>query len=227
MTFPGNNYAPPNVYTQTSLENPVIGALEGLRIPVFIGEGNEILLQENLEVARGSSSAVDQQVVQEDQANRAVVSISATNQVTLGSFDGTRDRFQVRNFPIVSGDGSGTTTTDGSNVSVTINNRPVVVLSLDGTNGIIQLVETPQPGDIVRCTYFFNRTDTRTTDDVSAQVSSLAAEIFGQRGLPTGSSYTFDASNNVLTLRVDRAGEASITFPLGVGGSVTLAPVDV
>jgi hypothetical protein len=183
MAFPGDVYAPPSVYTQTEFDNPIAGALAGLKIPVFIGEGNEFLVQENLEVVRGSSSTVDQRIVQEDETGRAVVSISVTGVVTRGEFDGVLDRFQVRNFPIVRGDGTGTTTNDRSDVTVTIDGDPIVVLSVDGATGIVQLAQPPGAGQLVRCTYYFNRTDTLVTDDVSGQVGDAPAFVQALTGI--------------------------------------------
>ena len=183
MSFPGNNYAPPNTFTRTRYENPLAGALESLKIPVFIGEGNESLFQDNLEIVRGSSSSIDQRIVQEDETGRAVVAVSATGQVTLGGFDGAIDKFQVRNFPIVTGDGSGTASNNRSDVAVTIDGQPIVVLTVGGTTGIVQLAQPPKPGALVRCTYFFNRSDTWITDNVSAQVDPDPAIVRGHTGL--------------------------------------------
>ena len=78
MSFPGLNYAPPNVYTRTEFENPLQGAIESLKVPIFIGEGNEYLSQVDLEVVRGSSATIDQRIVGEDMTGRAVASVSAT-----------------------------------------------------------------------------------------------------------------------------------------------------
>ena len=108
MAFPNGIYAPPGVYTQTNLQPPNQGAGAAARLPLIIGPGSEILTQTALEIVRGSSASVDQRVVQEDEAGRAVVSISPAGQITLGAFDGTLDHVQVRNYPIVSGNGSGT-----------------------------------------------------------------------------------------------------------------------
>ena len=119
MAFPGQNYAPPSVYTRTLFENPFSGSLDALKIPVFIGEGNEFLFQRNLELVRGSSASIDQRRVREDMADRAVSSISATGEVSLGSWDGVRTKLQVANLPIVTGDGTGTVTNNRSDVSVT------------------------------------------------------------------------------------------------------------
>ena len=183
MPFPGSAYAPPSVYTRTKFENPLGSTLESLKIPVFIGEGSEILTQSDLEVVRGSSSTVDQRRVQEDETGRAVVSISAGGAVTTGAFDGVLDKFQVRLFPLVTGDGTGTPTTSRSDVGVTLNGAPVVVRSVDGTRGIVQLAQAPGPNDVVLCTYFFKRTDTLITDDVSEQVDPDPAVVRALQGI--------------------------------------------
>jgi len=222
MAFPGSQYAPPNVYTQTNYDNPLQGALDTLKIPIFIGEGNEYLSQNDFEVVRGSSASIDQRVVGEDMTGRSVVSISATGVVTLGSFDGVLTRVQVRNLPVTDGSGRGLTSTNRSDVTVTINGLPVVVIALDGTRGILTLAQAPKLGDLVRVTYFFNRTDTLITDDVSSQVSAETAVVRAAAGLhdvnaPTPGTETIDIhadilgptgevivpANNSLTLVVD------------------------
>lgn len=215
MAFPGSIYTPPGVYTETLFERPVTTTLAGLKIPTFIGTGNEILYQNSLQVIRGSSASVDQQVVREDETGRAVFSISVTGEVTLTDFCCDLARIQVRNYPIVSGDGSGTVTTDRSAVSAWINGEPVVVMSVSGANGVIELAQAPDVNDEVRVTYFFNRTDTLITDNLSSQVSAEGASARGQIGLGAGEFYTFTADTNVLTLTVDSRAESSITFPLG------------
>jgi hypothetical protein len=230
---PFDTYAPPGPYTRTEFDSPLQGALEALKIPVFIGEGNEYLVQQDFENIRGSSSTVDQRIVQEDETGRAVVSISQTGVVTLGAFDGDRTQFQVRNFPIVSGNGTGTTTNDRSDVNVTINGDPIVVLAVDGARGLVTLSSSPQAGDVVYCTYFFNRTDTLQTDNVSEQVADDNATVRALAGIgdvdapnpttpPTvldfhddilGSSgaVVIDA-NNVLLLTVDGV-DYTLTIP--------------
>ena len=59
MAFPSSIYAPPSVYTKTNFESPISGAVSGVKIPVLIGTGSEILSQSDLELVRGSSSTVD------------------------------------------------------------------------------------------------------------------------------------------------------------------------
>jgi len=215
MPFPGRIYAPPGVYTETLFESPVTTTLEGLKIPVFIGTGNEVLFQNDLQMIRGSSASVDQQVVQEDETGRSVVQVTVSGEVVLGPFNCERSRIQVRNYPIVSGDGSGTTTNDRSAVSAWVNGEPMVIMGVDGAKGIIELAQAPDTGDEVRVTYFFNRTDTLTTDDLSDQVTLDRASIRGQLGLGSGEFFTFTADNNTLTLTVDQEAETDIVMALG------------
>jgi hypothetical protein len=206
MAFPGNNYAPPSVYTRTLFENPFSGSIDALKIPVFIGEGNEYLVQRNLELVRGSSASIDQRRVNEDQTGRAVASISNTGAVTLGSFDGTLTKVQVQNLPVVTGDGTGTVTTNRSHVSVTINGNPIVVLSVNGNTGIIELAQAPQAGDVVKVSYWFNRMDTLITDDVSDQVTADPAFV--------------RASTGINDVNAQDAGTAVVGGSVGVHGDI-------
>lgn len=207
MAFPGSVYAPPGVYTRTLFEDPVQGIASNVRIPLLLGVGSEILRQNSLEVVRGSSSSVDQRVVQEDESGRAVVSISAAGAVTLGEFDGTRDRLQVRNFPIVTGSGTGTVATNSSSINVTVNGRPIVVLSVDGVKGVLQLSSKPLVTDVVRVTYFFNRTDTLITDDLSDQVTADPSVLYGAVGQ---NFEVVSGENDVLSFLVDDASTVSV-----------------
>lgn len=183
MSFPGKQYAPPSVYSRTLYENPLQGAIDALKIPIFIGEGNEYLTQTDLEVVRGSSATIDQRIVGEDMTGRAVVSISNTGVVTVGDFDGILTKVQVRNLPVVDGSGRGLTTNSRSDVTVTLNGLPVTVIALDGTKGLITLAQAPKLGDMLRVSYYFNREDTLITDDVSTQVSAEAAIVRATVGI--------------------------------------------
>jgi len=218
----GREYAPPNVYTQTDYENPLQGAIDSLKIPIFIGEGNEYLSQIDLEMVRGSSATIDQRIVSEDMTGRAVVSVSATGVVTRGAFNGTLARVQVRNLPIVDGSGRGLTSNSRSDVTVRINGLPVIVLSVNGAAGIIELAQSPALGDEVKVDYYFNREDTLVTDNVSDQVTAENAIIRAAVGIkdvnaPTPGTETINLyadvlgptgavivpANNVLNLIVD------------------------
>lgn len=203
MAFPGKQYAPPNVYTRTLYENPLQGAIDSLLIPIFIGEGNEFLSQTDLEVVRGSSATIDQRIVGEDMTGRAVVNVSATGVVTRGDFDGVLNKVQVRNIPVVDGSGRGATSNSRNDVTVTLNGLPVVVIALDGASGILTLAQAPKLGDLLRVTYFFNRSDTLITDDVSDQVSAEAAIVRAATGIkdvnaPTPGTTVIDLHGDVL-----------------------------
>ena len=203
MSFPGKQYAPPSVYSRTLYENPLQGAIDALKIPVFIGEGNEYLTQTDLEVVRGSSATIDQRIVGEDMTGRSVVSISAAGVVTVGDFDGTRTKVQVRNLPVVDGSGRGLTTNSRSDVTVTLNGLPVTVIGLDGTKGVLTLAQAPQLGDLLRVSYYFNREDTLITDDVSNQVSTESAVVRATTGIkdvnaPTPGTTTINLHADIL-----------------------------
>jgi len=216
-------YAPPGVYTQTFFgAPPTVPGVPPL-VPLYIGTGSEILVQTNLPVVRGSSSSVDQQIVNEDETGRAVTNIAPSGLVTLGAFDGTFNRFQVRNFPLVNGDGSGTTAVDTSAVSVTLNGDPVVVLGIDGAKGIVEISEYPTATDVVLVTYYFDRTDTLVTDTVSAQVTPTAAILNGR----TGQNFTFTSGTNQFMLSVDGLPEVTVTLPIStVTGAVVVATIN-
>jgi hypothetical protein len=222
MAFPGNNYAPPAPYSRTQFENPIQGGLDTIKIPVFIGEGNEFLVQRNLEVVRGSSATIDQRKVKEDTSGRAVAAISGTGEITLGNWDGVLTRLQVRDLPLVNGSGNGTITNSRSDVSATINGLPIVVLSVDGANGIVELAQAPLATDDVRITYFFNRTDTLVTDDLSDQVSVDTALILAISGISDVNAQ--DAGTEVVALRADVLdGDGNVVTP---GNNVLIATVD-
>ena len=222
MAFPGSVYAPPGVYTQTNFDSPVQGIAASLRVPVFIGTGNEILAQSNLEVVRGSSASVDQRVVEEDETGRAVTFVSPSGSVTLGAFNGTYDRVQVRHFPIVTGNGTGTTATDTSSVSVTVNGDPVVVLSMNAALGILKLSVAPAATDDVRVTYYFDRTDTLITDDLSEQVTPEAPVIYGA----VGQNYTITTgSNDTLVVTVDDEDTVTVVVSASPSSGWTAAQV--
>lgn len=220
--IPGSIYAPPGVYTQTLFEDPLAGLAASVRLPLLMGTGSEILFQDALEVVRGSSASVDQRVVQEDETGRAVTVISAAGAVTLGSFDGSLNQLQVKHFPIVSGNGTGTTATDASKVNVTVNGDPVVVLGINGAKGILTLSVTPEATDEVKVTYFFNRTDTLITDTVSDQISPDAPELYGQ----AGQNYEITTGfNDTFSLTVDSEDVVSVTLSASPVGGWTAAQV--
>lgn len=194
------SYVPPGVYTRTLTEANVANIVAGLRIPVVIGVGQEELTQSDVEIVRGSSSTVDQQINNEDVSVAWVVDSTNPNNLVLGTQDGTRLTFQVRNRPVVDGQGFGRVTNDIRTVTVSVNGVPVSLGALKGQNGLVTLQVPTQPTDIVRCTYFFHRGDTAFTDDVSAQVTSTSAQLtspgFAPFVITTGSNDTFTLKVN-------------------------------
>jgi hypothetical protein len=174
---PFTTYVPPGVYTRTLTEANAANLVAGLRIPVVIGVGQEELEQDDLELVRGSSANLDQQIVNEDVSARFVVDFTNPNNPILGAANGVVTRFRVRNFPIVDGQGFGLVTNNVRSVSVTINGSPVAVGAVQGQGGYIILQVPPQVGDNIRVTYYFHRSDTAFTDDVSDQVTASQAEL--------------------------------------------------
>lgn len=217
---PFTTYAPPGVYTRTITE-PVVGQLlGGLRVPVLIGVGQETLSQTDFEMVRGSSSSADTPIFGEDPSGRWVIGGTSLHPV-LGVQDGTRTRFKVRNFPIVDGEGVGRTTFDAARVSVFINSEQTVVASVDGTNGLITLLIPPSPTDVVSVNYYFHRRDTRTTDDVSEQVTVGSAVLIAPKTEPY--SITAGTNDKLEVFVNDSTSGVTITLTPGVRTSTDIA----
>lgn len=204
MSFgPSVTYVPPGVYTRTLTDANVANLIAGLRIPTLIGVGQEELQQTDLELVRGSSSTLDEQIVNEDVSGSWVVDETNPNNPILGANDGTRVKFRVRNLPIVDGQGFGRTSNDVRTVAVTVNGAPVAVGAVLGSKGYVVLQVPPQPTDAVRVTYFFHRGDTAFTDDVSDQVTTASATLISPGYEPfnivAGTTDTFVLTVNGVT----------------------------
>lgn len=192
---PFETYVPPGVYTRTLAEANAANLVAGARIPIYLGVGQEELEQLDLELVRGSSSTLDQQIISEDVSQSFVVDETNPNNPVLGAANGALTKFRVRNYPIVDGQGYGRTSNNVRSVAVTVNGDPTAVGSVQGANGYVILQVPPQAGDDVRCTYYFHRSDTAFTDDVSDQVTPENAELtspgVANFDIVTGSSDTF------------------------------------
>jgi hypothetical protein len=205
------SYVPPGVYTQTLTEANAAGLFAGVRLPFIIGVGQEELSQSDVEIVRGSSATVDQQIVNEDISLAWVVDATNPNHLILGEQDGTRTTFRVRNYPIVDGQGFGRVTNDTRTVTVTVNSVPVAVGAVNGTKGTVTLQVPTQPTDVVRCTYYFHRGDTSFVDDVSEQVTATQATLT----CPGFAPFAFLAgSTDTLKFKVNGT-EYSVVFPTG------------
>jgi hypothetical protein len=214
--FPGKIYAPPGPYTQTFSQPATATTPDLNRVPTYIGTGNEILSIESQELVRGSSARVDQEIVDEDVSGRLVVEITIGGEIILGPYDGVGSRVQVRHYPIVNGNGTGTVSNDRSRVAATVNGEPVVVLAVEGLRGLVTLGNSIGIDDEVRITYFFKRKDTQLTDDVSEQVTSTPAIIEGEIGLASGDTFEIiENFNDTLLFSVDNIVETSIVIAEG------------
>jgi len=156
---PFTSFAFPGVYTQTLNQAPLATAAGELRVPAFIGVGDEETAVNNYEMIRGSSAMADNQIVQEN---------------VSGQFTGANRDFYVTFFPIVNGDGTGTVTNDPTKIIVYLNGNPIPVASIDGLTGHIYLVNIPALGDIVLVSYYYKRTDTlHSNENLSDQVDGV------------------------------------------------------
>lgn len=202
-------YAPPGVYTESTFESPTPQVSATGRLPLFIGSGKETFSQSGLTLVRGSSSTVDQSMVEEDASGRVVLSTNPDGSFNLGDYDGLTRKVRTRQWPLVTGDGTGTTTTSAASVVAQINGNVVVVIAVDGADGIVTLSQAPKPGDDVRISYFFNRKDSLVSaESLSAQVSTSTSDILAANGsmeiTPTSRSFlaTVDGSIYTLTLPI-------------------------
>jgi len=215
------SYAPPGVYTRTLTETNASNLVAGLRIPALIGVGQEELEQDDFEIVRGSSATVDQQIVNEDVSESWVVDSRNPNNLVLGAQDGTLTMFRVRNYPIVDGQGFGRVTNDVRAVSVAVNGTLVSLGSLNGQKGLVTIQVPTQPNDQVRVTYYFHRSDTAFTDDVSEQVTTENARLvspgFAPYNIVTGVNDQFIVNANGIV--------ATITLPPGAASASTLVSV--
>jgi hypothetical protein len=211
-------YVPPGVYTRTLTEANVSNVTAGLRIPVIIGVGQQNLEQDNVELVRGSSGTLDEQIVNEDETTSWVVNAVNPNNLVLGAQNGTYTTFRVSNYPITDGQGFGLVTNKTTAVTVTVNGNPVVVSSVAGQMGLISLEVPTQPTDVVAATYYFHRGDTQFTDTLSNQVTAANATLISPGYAPfaiiTGTNDTFIVSVNGVS--------GTIVFP---PGSLTAASV--
>lgn len=193
-------YVPPGIYTRTLTEANAANLVSGIRIPVYIGVGQEELEQTDLELVRGSSANVDQQIVNEDVSQRFILDETNPNNPVLGALNGAVAKFKVRNYPIVDGQGFGRTSNNVRSVSVTVDGSPVAIGQVRGAAGTVTLQVPPPSGANVRCTYFFHRSDTAFTDDVSDQVSLDQAQLttpgYAPFVITTGVTDTFTISVN-------------------------------
>lgn len=152
---PFTTYVPPGVYTNTLVAADGASGAAGLRIPVFVGVGEETYTVRNLEVVRGSSSKSDVISNREDMTGRFVD--PDTN--ALVAANGEISVVRVRNIPITSGDGTGNVASAPSQVKVRVNGEAAGVARVDGATGEIYIAQVILADDVVDVTYYWHRGD--------------------------------------------------------------------
>lgn len=210
MSGPFTGYAPPGIYTETRLDPAVAGLLGNLRVPAVMGTSNETKILDAYDMIRGSSASRDNQKVNED----------VSSQLT-----GTNRDFTVANYPIVKGDGTGTTTYNINDVTVKVNDVKVIIASVDGLNGIITLALPPDAADTVTVTYWYNRTDTQVTDeDLSTQADGATTTFYTHHGPIVDGTNAGRTTTNVnnITVKVNSA-IVDVSNLNGVDGAFTLS----
>lgn len=224
MPGPFTSYVPPGVYTRTLFEPAVNTLIDSIRLPAFIGVGQETLVREDYEMVRGSSAVRDNLVAKEDVGSQWVTSEANPQSPTLGAQDGTLIKFRVDNYPIVTGDGTGTTSTSAGDVTVTVDGEEVEVVTVSGTLGVVTLRSAPSTSATVLITYYYNRTDTLFSDDVSYQADG-SNNVFKVYNVPivdgTNGGVTSTSTSDV-TATVDGTAVA-VSAISGADGTVTLA----
>jgi hypothetical protein len=204
------SYAQPGVYTSVVIQGGGQPLFGNARIPVIIGEGQEVFTQNNVELHRGSSAVADDQVVNEN----------ISDLVT-----GLTRNFNTSYFPVVSGDGNGTITNDVTKISVTADNVPVTVVALNGTTGAFSTQDIIPSGANLVVTYFFKRSDTLIkAEDISAQVPAFATlTIPGASSSSLVISTTIPGAigNNVTITLTQALSGSGVSDALAVSGAGT------
>lgn len=219
-----NSYVEPGVYTRTLFEPAANTLIDSTRLPVFIGVGEETLSRTDYEMVRGSSATSDNLIAKEDVSSSWVTSLANPQNPTLGSQDGTLRQFQTAHYPIVKGDGRGTTTTSTSDIIVLVDDEQVEVTQINGTLGLITLRTAPSTTADVRVTYYYNRTDTSFTNDVSDQAdgNTTTFKVFNVPIVDGTNGGVTSTSTSDVSVTVDGTA-ATISAIDGTDGTVTLS----
>jgi len=221
-TGPFDSHVFPNVYSKTERERSG-GPPTGIKPLVLIGVGQEYLGVTDLELVRGSSATVDQKILNEDVSERFVLDETNPDNPILGAADGAHAKFMVRNLPIVTGEGTGETSTSPTHVQVTVDGVMAAVVQVVGASGYVALQSIPSEGATVLCTYYFNRTDTQVTEDLSSQVTDTYAILYSN---PEVFAVT-EGVNDTFIFSVDGGSEQSVTLTSGAGRTATQIVADL
>jgi len=205
-----STYAPPGVYVQTLNDATAVNIVAGLRMPLFIGVGQEYITLSNFEIIRGSSATSDIRMLGEDVSSQ---------------FTGTNRQFNVANYPIVDGSGRGSTTFDPNALTVTIDDQPTGVIAVDGLTGLVTLGTIPPIGAVVKVSYFFSRKDLKISDEDLSYQADGSNTNFKVNKTPivsgnNGGAITTTPSNVIV--KVDGL-TVQVSAVNGMDGVITLA----
>jgi hypothetical protein len=186
-----SSYAPPGIYTDTNIVSPGSPLFGTARVPVLIGEGVQSFTYSDVEIPRGSVAGGNESVVGEDISSQA---------------NGITTVFQLSYYPVVTGDGTDTVSTNPSDITVTANGIQCAVATLNGALGQFTCYEIPAGADVV-VNYSFDRTDTLITNDnltnqiptfasLTLQTLALSLSVPGATGNEVTLAFTLASSMN-------------------------------
>jgi hypothetical protein len=213
-------YRRPNVLVETIIQNTSQNVTQAVRPVVLVGAGKETVTTYNVAMRRGSASDSDTYIPQEDMTGRAVTNYDEdANIVTLGDYNLVTKQVQVRNFPIVTGAGTGTVSNNPGHVQAVINGEPAAVLSVNGAMGFVTLSVIPEPGDVVELAYHFRRQDVKLVEDLTSQINSNFQPSIDS-GRP--GDYVVTATNNQVSLVLNGL-PVSLVIPPGTWTATQVA----
>ena len=116
----------------------------------------------------------------------------ATNQST-----NRNKTFYTNYYPLVDGTNGGITTTDVTDITVTVNDVVVQAITLDGSNGYFTLSQPPAVGDVVKVSYYYNSFRDQFDYIPSSNVLSVQS-ISTNRGITIGNHSSSTPNNLVI-----------------------------
>lgn len=208
----------PGVITETRVQAPTAaGGGAGTRYAAVIGVGQETEEVTNSQMIRGSSSNGANVIVGENLANNG----HAENVI-----DGVNTTFLTKFKPIVVNDGPGSFASESTDVLVTVDGVQVPVNSVNGKDGVVELVDAPQIGQLVEIAYYYKRKDTWIEgEDLSIQANGVATSFMVRSknivdGTNGGRYLTGKGTGTVEIIDEDGVRRAIPVFTVTVDGSV-------
>jgi hypothetical protein len=186
-----DQYTKPGVYTDVKIVNAGTPLFGTARVPVLIGEGVQSFTYSDVEIPRGSVAGGNESVVGEDISSQA---------------NGITTVFQLSYYPVVTGDGTDTVSTNPADITVSANGIQCAVAALNGALGQFTCYEIPAGSDVV-VNYSFDRTDTLITNEnltnqiptfasLTLQTLALSLSVPGATGNEVTLAFTLASSMN-------------------------------